>query len=258
MLRIASFLVLKNDLHKTWFKHKPMKKPLLFLSLLIYSIYANGRGDSVGWHHDTWAIKGKVLPWAAVAIPFEGINVTLGFEYGFRDINAIGIDLVYNESSSQNGYTDIHGDDSDGSNSYSISRGVFLYYRRYLHLEIASLPRPMRRLFKKNTLPYISPFARYGKGDWHYDPSFVTNNVSHDEWQYSAGALIGEVTGGLDINMGLFYKQTYISEVNKENGVSSLHNYMRPSWGFRVGVNLMLVLKVQNSRHYLAQYARDN
>ena len=236
-----------------------MKKNYLAFLFVVAAINGFAQDDSsnVQPMHHTWAIKGKVLPWSTLIIPFQGINYTLGVEYGFGKLNAVGVDLVYNDNSSHQDYYDtVKKEDATGPNMYSVSRGVFLYYKRYLDLKNTLLYKPMVRITGDSYLPYISPFVRYGKKDYHYDAGYETSNVSYDEWQYSAGFLVGAVSRFFDFNIGPFYKQTYISDVEKVQGVNVLQSSVKPSLGFRVGINVFFIVRKKGD-HVLAKYKTD-
>ena len=234
-----------------------MRFSLLLCLLLITITTTYAQQDNSGESHNTWVLKGKVLPWISIGPPLEGINYTLGAEYGFSRVNAIGFELVYNDNQSHEDYSPANGQgDSAGLQRYTVSRGVFVYYRRYLDMNNTFVLREIEKLFNSDCLPYVSAFTRYGKLDYHYEPGYPTRNVSYDEWQYSGGALFGVVCKVFDINMGPFYKQTNVSDVEKL-GTNTLYSHMKPSFGFRVGVNLFWVLK-KNSDHLLAKYKQDN
>jgi len=233
-----------------------MKNACLFLLLVFFFTWASAQQDTgIREHNNTLVIKGKVLPWAAMIVPGEGINYTFGLEYGFAKKNAIGIDLVYNDYNTHKDYSPVSNQgDSVGPSFYSVSRGVFLYYRRYPGKMPYPLSKPYRSLVRSRFVPYYSFFARYGKTDYHYDPGYITNNLSHDEWQYSAGFLFGFVADYFDVNFGPFYKLSYISDYEKENGGDLIYCHVRPSFGFRVGANLFYVVKKKGG-HTLACYA---
>ncbi len=235
-----------------------MKYIAAVLSLVLMNACVMGQTKKYVKDNGTWAIKGKVLPWAAMFMPFQGINYSIGVEHGFGRVNAVGLDLVYNDNTSYKDYPAAGGSqDSSGPNAYTVSRGAFLYYRRYLDLNRCSFIWPTSKLYNAGFLPYASLFARYGKTDYHYDHGFETNNISYDEWQYSGGFLVGVVSSYIDVNMGPFYKQSYISEVVNLNGVNLLSSHMKPSFGFRVGVNLFYVIK-RNTNHLLSGDAACN
>jgi len=235
-----------------------MKHTSLLLLLVCATTGTNAQLHKTWKDGNTWAIKGKILPWATMVFPFQGINYTVGAEYGFRRVNAIGIDLVYNDNTSYKSYPAANGSqDSTGPNAYTVSRGAFLYYRRYIDLNTCSFVNPSSRLYNAGFLPYASLFARYGKTDYHYDHGYETNNVSHDEWQYSGGFLVGAVSSYVDVNMGPFYKQSYISDAENGPGGTVIISHMKPSFGFRVGVNLFYVAR-RNSDHLLAGPAAAN
>ena len=227
---------------------------LLLFGVIISTSGLFAQKDADGVRSNTFAIKGKILPWTVLVLPFSGVNYTLGAEYGFARHNAIGVELVYNDNVTHKDYTTSATTDSAGSNAFAVSRGVFLYYRRYLNLEGTILNKPMNKLTGDSYLPYLSCFVRYGKKDYHYDMGFETANVTYDEWQYSGGVLFGAICGVFDVNMGPFYKQSYVSDVEKEAGGNVLYSHMRPSFGYRIGVNLFLALK-QKGDHDLAKYA---
>lgn len=237
-----------------------MNSKLLFLLLLFiyYSAAAQTESENTIMRSDTWAVKGKVLPWSTLILPVSGINYTLGAEYGFGQVNSIGVDFVYNDNNSHHDYSKAnHEDDSVGPSAYSVSRGIFLNYRRYVDVHKTFLQKPLEKVLDYPFLPYVSAFARYGKKDAHYDPSYITANVSADEWEYSAGVLAGFVCKYIDVNMGPFYKLTYSRSVNMVNGANVMQRDMKPSLGFRVGVNLFYVA-TRKSNHALAKYAAGN
>ena len=187
----------------------------------------------------------------------SGINYTLGAEYGFHKVNSIAIDLVYNDNSAEHDvYDTVKKNYESGPRMYTVSRGVFINYRRYLEMNKTCLYHSMQRVLKNDFLPYVSLFARYGKTDYHYQPGYVTSQISYDEWQYSGGVLFGLICGPFDINAGPFYKQKYITDVEQENTSQVFHTHMQPNFGFRAGVNLFFVLK-KNSNHYLATSIKD-
>src|SRR4051812_27306487 len=47
-------------------------------------------------NYETWAIKGKVLPWMGIQSGQLGVNSLIGFEYGFKRRNTIGVDFYFN------------------------------------------------------------------------------------------------------------------------------------------------------------------
>ncbi len=244
-----------------------MKKVFLLIFLVVNSINARAQlgqmfspvasakkipvCDQCG---DTWAVKAKVLPWMLIG---SGINYTLGVEYGFKKVHSIGIDLVYNDMSTEHEVYDTGKKDYvSGPRMYAVVRGAFLNYRRYFDVTKTALGRPMNKVFGTNYLPYLGAFARYGKTDYHYEPGYVTSQVSYDEWQYSGGVLVGIVHSIFDFNIGPFYKQKYITDVEMENGIKVYHDSKVSNWGLRIGVNMFFVLK-QRGNHYLAKYAAD-
>ena len=109
-------------------------------------------------------------------------------------------------------------------------------------------------MLKNDYLPYVGAFCRYGKNDLHYEKGYVTTQLSYDEWQYSAGILFGIVCGYVDVNLGPFYKQKYITDVQQDNGVT-FHTHMQPNYGLRVGVNFYFI-PAKHSNHYLSEYSR--
>ncbi len=203
--------------------------------------------------HNTWVLKGKLLPWIALVIPMEGINYTIGLEYGFKDRNSVGMDCIYNDNNTHHDYP-INNGDSVGPPAYSVSRSIIFSYRRYFEPGKTFLYRPVSWLLKDDFQPYYSIFARYGKQDYHFAKGFYTNILSYDEWQYSVGLLYGVLYSFVDVNFGFFYKQTYISENDLDNGISVLHNHMKPIFGFRLGLNFQLVLR-RNTAHFIGKYA---
>ena len=234
-----------------------MKKIFLFLLLFALALPAHSEqaDTSSQVNSNSWAIKGKVLPWIVLG---SGINYTLGVEYGFNKVNSIGIDFVYNDNSAEHDvYDTVKKSEVSGPRMYTVSRGLFINYRRYLDISNTSIYRFVSKRLKTDYLPYVGAFARYGKTDYHYQSGYITSQISYDEWQYSGGVLLGIVCGPVDINAGPFYKQKYITDVENENASQVFHSHMQPTFGFRVGVNLFLIVK-KNSGHYLAKYATAN
>ncbi len=209
----------------------------------------SGTRDTYG-DSNTWTLKGKVFPWIALG---GGINYTLGLEYGFRKHQSVGIDVSYDDFSSEHDVYDVGKQQYvSGPRVYTVWRGVFLNYRRYFVCKHTFIDNAKGEKYKTSYLPYLSAFGRYGKTDLHYEPGYITDNLSYDEWQYSVGCLLGVVTESFDINIGPFYKQRYITDVEEEFGKAAFHTHMQPILGIRLGVNLMLNIK--KSDHVLSRY----
>ncbi len=228
-------------------------KLLLLLSAFIHCAAIAQHTDKQ-FQTTAWAIKGKVLPWSTIVFPISGMNYTFGVEYGFGKVNSIGIDLVYNDVVTHKHYLGVKDADSAGPNAFSVSRGIFLNYRRYIDLSKTLVAKPMKKLIGSDYLPYLSSFVRFGNQDFHYDLNYETKNITHDERQYSAGLLFGIVANCIDINMGPFYKQTYTIDVDMKNGAPVTTSNSTSCIGFRLGVNLYFVLTNSGS-HYLSKYA---
>lgn len=232
----------------------PSMKYLFVISFFLCSLTTLAQDTRIKTlRNNTVAIKGKILPWLAGP---SGINYTLGIEYGFGKKHAIGIDAVYNDYTMPHDvYDSATGQYTAGPRAYTVSRGLFLYYRRYGISGNNFFAKPLNWLSGGNGgVPYISGFLRYGKMDLHYDDGYATNTISYDEWHYSAGCLFGAVMGIFDINTGPFYKQKYIRDVQHglTGGISDVH-LITKGFGWRLGVNLFFVAK-RNSNHYLAVY----
>ncbi len=202
--------------------------------------------------NSSWVIKGKVLPWTAFIC--SGVNYTVGIEYGFNKMNSIGVDFVYNDYSfTHEVYDSLAHQEKPGPRKFSVNRGYFLNYRRYMSMEGTWVKKKLDKVLPSGTLTYISPFLRYGKNDYHYQEGYTTSQIKYDEWQYSSGILVGLVTGYFDINAGPFYKQTYIQDVQM-NQTSVTYSREKSGFGFRVGVNLYLIVK-KKGNHCLSKYA---
>lgn len=223
---------------------------IIALTLSTQVLHAHSADSARG---NTLAIKGKVLPWLAGP---EGINYTLGIEYGFAKRHSIGIDFVYNDYSFPNEvYDSTQGSYRAGPRAYTVSRGVFINYRRYYMSGHNYFSKPLNWLSGGNGgVPYLSAFLRYGKLDLHYPDGYTGTTVSYDEWQYSGGFLFGTVVGIFDFNTGPFYKEKYIHDVQQGFpwGSSDVHSISK-NFGWRLGVNLFFNIK-RNSNHYLALY----
>lgn len=233
-----------------------MKNVLLSILLLAlsFSSYSYTGDTTAATSHNSWAIKGKVLPWFGIG-SMRGINYTLGVEYGFAKVHSIGIDLVYNDNcSGHEVYDSVEKEYRPGPKAYTVSRGIFINYRRYLDIRKTMLYRPLVWVFNDNFLPYVSAFGRVGNRDYHYEKNYETSNISHDELQYSAGILFGVVSGVFDINAGPFYKRKDMKDVDVVNGNVVRSSGTEYNFGFRVGVNIYLVAKM-DSDHYLNRYA---
>ncbi len=231
-----------------------MKKALLILILVCgaLSVFSETTDTTTLLKKHTWAIKGKALPFILIG---SGFNCSAGVEYGFKRVNSIGIDFTYAEYSFEHDvYDSVKKEERSGPRMHTVVRGVFLNYRRYLDIDQTYINKPLTKLFGEQVLPYVGAFARYGKSDLHYEPGYATTMIKYDEWQYSAGVLIGVVAGHVDINIGPFYKQKYITDIERERASVAVHSYMVPNFGLRVGVNLFLVVR-EKSNHMLSSYA---
>ena len=234
-------------------KYLPLKKLLLFFAIFLIAGSTKAyTSDTTNTHNNSWAITGKILPWTVLVLPFWGINGTVGAEYDFAKVHAIGFNVVYNNIGTHNEYSKSNGGDSAGPNTNTITKGLFLYYKRYINFKESLLYRPLHKLNGGDFQPYWSAFGRYGTMYEHFDMGFATKCVTYNEWQYSAGLLIGEITSVFDINMGFFYKQSYVADVEKEATGNVLYTHMRPSIGFRIGLNLFITMK-WDSGHLIVQ-----
>lgn len=224
---------------------------MLILFLFPCLVYA--QQDSMAPHRSaaTIAIKGKVLPWLLLG---SGINYTVGFEYGFKSANSLGIELSYNDYSSPNDkYDSATHNDIPGPRVYTVSRGMIVYYRRYFNVYDSRSYERLANLLKSDYLPYAGIFVRYGKLDLHYEAGYVTDQVSYDEWQYSAGAVIGMVISVFDLNIGPFYKMKYVKDVERSfTGNVVTYHSSQPVIGVRVGANL--IFDIKKGKHYLSDY----
>ncbi len=232
-----------------------MKKGIIILVAVIFSLgaYAQQPADILPHvSNSSWAIKGKALPWTAFIC--SGVNYTLGIEYGFNKRNSIGVDFVYNDYSfTHDVYDSTTHEDKSGPRRFSVNRGFFVNYRRYVSTDGTWLKRQMDRVLPSGSLVYVSPFFRYGKNDYHYQEGYATSQIKYDEWQYSSGVLVGFVTSYFDLNAGPFYKQMYIQDVQMEQ-TTVTYSRVRSGFGFRVGANLYLIVK-KKGNHCLSKYA---
>ncbi|NCX96985.1 MAG: hypothetical protein EBX41_11395 [Chitinophagia bacterium] len=227
-----------------------MKHLIIVILALAITIISNGKSTNDTTDHNTWSLKGKVFPWTVMAA--SGINYSLGVEYGFKKVHAIGIDAAYNDYSFTNEEYDSARGYYFGPRQFTVVRGLFLNYKRYLHIcDRAVLFKPISKLFKGDCLPYIGLFGRYGKSDVHYQPGYVTKQIAYDEWQYSLGALFGVLSGAIDMNIGPFYKTRIMKEVRQDGGLITSRT-QRSNFGIRVGFNFFLVVK-RIGDHYLVE-----
>ena len=204
--------------------------------------------------NNAWAIKGKILPWTIAAS--SGVNASLGVEYGFRRVHSVGIDFTYSDYSSANEVRDTGNNQyRSGPRVYTVVRGVFINYRRYVHIDSGCSSRALHKLLKNDYMPYLGAFGRYGKNDLHYEKDYITTQLSYDEWHYSVGILIGVVSGLMDINLGPFYKTKYITDVQQDNGIA-FHTHVQSNFGLRVGINFFFI-PTKSGRHYLSEYNRE-
>ena len=212
-----------------------------FFSLMLLSILSEAQETPFNpkAEIETWAIKGKILPWIGLPSGMAGINSLLGFEYSFKKRHSLGVDLYFNR---WHAYEDRY--DSivkDYVSKYAIrnrDNAIFLNYRYYL---TASHLRDQRRM-----APYLGAFARLGYMHTFYDKGYVTTTLYRNEMHYSAGLLIGYVlSGGAkkisgDFNFGLFYKRKDITNSELINQINTINNYTSYNLGIRLGLNLYL------------------
>ncbi len=229
-----------------------MRQMLLTLFFILMVCAGAARDFDSSRYTHTWAFKGKVLPWILIG---SGINYTFGAEYTFGKVHSVGVDFAYNDYSFPNEVSDTTRHEYvSGPRNYTVVRGVFANYRRYLDLQHTFLERPAAKIFGDDMVPYLGVFFRYGKTDTHAERGYQTSTFSYDEWQYSGGVLCGIVTGNFDVNIGPFYKQRYISSVEQGRFGYVTHSSMMPVFGLRLGVNLYLVVAGRN-QHYLTRFA---
>jgi hypothetical protein len=198
-------------------------------------------------HYETWGIKGKILPF--LVGNSGGINALIGFEYGFCKNHSIGIDLYFLAMESSNDMVfDTAGVRHDvGNDQYTIDKALFINYRYYLPLK-----HPWRNPARAY---YFGCFGRYGQLRNIKDPLFNKNFVRSDEVHYSAGIVFGALGKfshkkrlGLDLNIGIFYKEKDITDVTNRNG-SIYTTVSRPdNFGFRIGLNLYLMYYRKESK----------
>jgi hypothetical protein len=218
-----------------------MLKAFLF-SFLLFSIHLQAQEptpyDPLG-QTETWAIKGKILPWPGPAAGMAGINSLIGFEYSFKKRHSLGIDLYFNRwHLDEDRYDSISKEYVSKYATRNRDKAVFLNYRYYL---TASHLREHRQ-----RIPYFGAFARLGYLHTYYDKGYVTTTLYQNEIHYSAGLLFGLlVSGGQkkisgDFNFGLFYKRKDITDSELVNQVNTINKYTSYNVGIRLGLNLYL------------------
>lgn len=180
------------------------------------------------------ALHGKIFPWLLIG---TGINYTLGFEYGLNRKNSIGFDLVYNDASTPHDVKDPATNQYvPGPRVYDVNRAVFLNYRYYLNC--------FKWRDERGFTPYLQTFLRYGKVHSYFEPGYITNTISYEEWHYSGGIVFGIIFStavknlGIDVNAGIFEKQKMMKEVASYS--TGAFTDLTNTWitGPRIGLNL--------------------
>jgi hypothetical protein len=188
----------------------------------------------------TWGIKGKILPMFAIG---NGalLNTLIGFEYGFKKNQSIGLDAYYLGMV-------VRDDDSKGiiGNSYRNDISVFLNYRFYF---------PFEKIRDKFGLAfYTGLFARQGINRFTADGNLASNfNTSNDSLVSSVrrhnsfGLLLGtlyKIKGTkrlcIDFNVGLFRMQTEMTNIDFFNRQTTSTTTISKfsTYNMRVGLNL--------------------
>lgn len=189
---------------------------------------------------NTIAIRGKVLPWVGLG---SGINYSIGAEWGFRKVHAVGFEAVYNDHSSESERYDSSKDRYvSGPRLYYAGRGLFLYYRRYWRV-LLSGETPLR--------PYWSAYLRGGNKGTHPEDGYRGTEIAHTEREASVGLLwglavpfeLGEV--GFDLNTGPFWKWRDVHDEHYDynSGSTVVEDYKANGFGWRLGVNLIYFRK---------------
>lgn len=161
--------------------------------------------------YDNFAIKFKILPW--IGIPSgSGLNISAGFEYGFKKNNSLGIDLYFNSYSFSRGdvYDSIKNEYHGKPRIQELDKAIFINYRHYLS-------NPEFR--KKNDVAfYLGSFIRYGQISFVPDKGYKSDKEPLKEIHYSTGMFFGLVSVlntyrqnknniMLDTYFGVFIKQ---------------------------------------------------
>lgn len=197
----------------------------------------------------TILIKGKVWPLIGFGV---GVNCTLGLEYGFSKCHGLGIELDYTNQNYENELRDtINNKYYSGPRLYNVRRGVLIGYRYYLDIQRSRISSSFYKFTGgTKSLPYLSAFLKYTKYDQHYQQGFITNNLSYDEWHYSAGIVLGIIGEMVDVNIGSFYKLKFLSNEFIENNSTKIKSDVWPVFGIRVGVNVIIISN-KKSNHLL-------
>ena len=188
--------------------------------------------------HNTFTIKAFSVP---TFLFINGMNGSLGVEYGFKKRHSVGVSIVYTESGSKMSYNDSTQKAAGYPFLHSVDRGVLVYYRYYT--------KGWYHVLNSDFRPYASGFVRFGNHDWHHDKNYETNQIKYDEQQFSTGVLVGVVTplevGGLcvDANIGPFWKWKNTRDEHLENAVAVVDYSKEQKLGLKVGLTLSYVLK---------------
>lgn len=159
----------------------------------------------------------------------------IGFEYGFHKRHSIGLELFYNkQSTSHEDATDNNGVMHHPGNFGNVqTRAIFISYRYYLNAQ---------NIRKRGSAPYFSCFYRYGEDKVVNDIDYKNDYYYKFEKQNSIGVVYGVLVYGdskfinklgLDLNVGVFYKQKNAVLDYDENNSNKTSNL-----GIRVGVYL--------------------
>jgi hypothetical protein len=189
--------------------------------------------DPIG-NYETWAVKGKILPYAMGG--GGGVNALLGLEFGFCKNQSLGIDAYLLTMGN-------HHDVFDPSKQEYVStpaagtndKALFLNYRYYFS---------NRNLREKRGLElYAGSFLRYGYTIFVYEPGYPSNILAEHEMHYSGGPLIGVLKRFhnrlcVDLNLGAYYMEKDITTVTKPVNQEVTARNQVSEYGLRVGFNL--------------------
>ncbi|HXB42319.1 MAG TPA: hypothetical protein VNZ49_17400 [Bacteroidia bacterium] len=211
-----------------------LNKRLVYF-LLILSQYASAQNYETPHNpkggYNTRALKGKILPF--VFGDGGGINLFLGYEYGFCKHHSIGVDLyLLAMGSSGEIYDSIQKTYVPGYASGRNDKAVFVNYRYYFGFQ--------KWRAKHELSFYTGTFFRYGYWFFDYEEGYKTNIVSQNETSYSEGILLGCIVGVFDLNMGFYYRQLHGKEVLATVTGNIPFTYDHNYYGFRIGANLYL------------------
>ena len=229
-------------------------KAVLTILLLSNCIICNARQPIKRLSSDslpnTFVIRGKVLPWALLLVPGSGFGASLGGEYQFCKVHAIGFDAAYTEFKIHPGE---HYDSSakkyvpTPESITTVTRSILLSYRYYPPYLVTTRDVSYR--------PYFSIFTRFCNMDDHPDDGYIGwnfidgNRVKYDEQQFSIGLLYGIIAPyrighlNIDMNMGPFWKWKTIQDIRIENGTNVTRHISTQNFGWRVGFNVALVYR---------------